>query len=860
MKSVKILFLICVFYCSSALPQANFSLQEYKNFLKAHSNMNSPQLLEMHNAGTFKSGVKNSVDDALYLDSIAIKYELTDYEKELIRQNGFMVSERLSQGSMGEMFIDVYKKDIPVYISSDAILHAFHMSYDVILRTAELEILIPDLKTLLNQLHSNLGTLISEYTSIPEMSTMLKDVDVYLSVAEKLLTGNTAPLYSENLGKIDYLYNKAIDAESISADTLFADACVLIDWSQFKTRGHYDDKYYPQLSQYFKTMMWLGRIEFYLIPPAAYAEYDCLVQDREDNRRQVIDALLLTKLFDISGSWNIYTKTEDMLKFFVGEQDNVVPENIVYLKNAVSISDPKELFNDDKLEEFTDSLKNQSFAHQKILSQLLFNEGVSVEDSIVPASAFMLFGQRFVIDSYITGSVVFDRIRYNNQIVCRLFPSTLDPMFALGNDAAAQLLTNELNEYHYASNLAALRYLVDSYDQEFWNSTLYNAWLNMIRKLNPPATRDNLPEYMQTAAYWQSKLNTQLASWTQLRHDNLLYAKQSYAGLAGCSYPFAYLEPIPELYKAVKETADKGYEKFNGLSLPMYSYAAEITQYFSSVSKIMDTLIIISEKIIKNEELSAGEVSFLKSVIYDNNDHMCGAPPYYGWYPDLFYIDYMYGYDGLLKKNHVVADIHTTPSDCFGNVTGWVMHAGTGDINLGIYVASLPSGERVAFAGPALSYYEYTTQNFERLTDEEWENTNLQNASRPEWVNNYLANNEGLSRGKGTSLLTSVDNNSDKQIIKQYLTAANYPNPFNPSTIISFTIPSELTNSNVKLKIYNIQGEEITTLVNDYMPAGNYLVKWNGTNNNGQGVPSGVYIYNISAGDKHVAGKMTLIK
>ena len=91
----------------------------------------------------------------------------------------------------------------------------------------------------------------------------------------------------------------------------------------------------------------------------------------------------------------------------------------------------------------------------------------------------------------------------------------------------------------------------------------------------------------------------------------------------------------------------------------------------------------------------------LKSVTYDNNDHMCGAPPYYGWHPDWFYIDSMYGYDGLLKKNHVVADIHTTPSDCFGNVTGWVMHTGTGDINLGIYVASLPSGERVAFAGPA---------------------------------------------------------------------------------------------------------------------------------------------------------------
>ena len=55
-------------------------------------------------------------------------------------------------------------------------------------------------------------------------------------------------------------------------------------------------------------------------------------------------------------------------------------------------------------------------------------------------------------------------------------------------------------------------------------------WLNSIRKLNPPKDRSALPQFMQTAAFWQEKLNTQLSSWAQLRHDNLLYAKQSYTG------------------------------------------------------------------------------------------------------------------------------------------------------------------------------------------------------------------------------------------------------------------------------------------------------------------------------------------
>ena len=56
--------------------------------------------------------------------------------------------------------------------------------------------------------------------------------------------------------------------------------------------------------------------------------------------------------------------------------------------------------------------------------------------------------------------------------ICRLFPSLLDVLFSMGNSASAQLLIDELNEYHYSTNLAALRYLIDSYDDEFWNANL----------------------------------------------------------------------------------------------------------------------------------------------------------------------------------------------------------------------------------------------------------------------------------------------------------------------------------------------------------------------------------------------------
>jgi hypothetical protein len=91
----------------------------------------------------------------------------------------------------------------------------------------------------------------------------------------------------------------------------------------------------------------------------------------------------------------------------------------------------------------------------------------------------------------------------------------------------------------------------------------------------------------------------------------------------------------------------------------------------------------------------------------------------------------------------MVVDYHTAPSDCAGNPVGWVLHAGTGQADLVIVTAPTADGKVTAFVGPVMSYYEYTTTDFKRLTDEEWRYTYLSKATRPEWVSSYLANSQG---------------------------------------------------------------------------------------------------------------------
>ncbi|MFA3784086.1 FlgD immunoglobulin-like domain containing protein, partial [Melioribacteraceae bacterium 4301-Me] len=98
---------------------------------------------------------------------------------------------------------------------------------------------------------------------------------------------------------------------------------------------------------------------------------------------------------------------------------------------------------------------------------------------------------------------------------------------------------------------------------------------------------------------------------------------------------------------------------------------------------------------------------------------------------------------------------------------------------------------------------------------------------------------------------------SNEIIPVQYTLFQNYPNPFNPTTIISYTLPKQ---SIVSLKIYDILGREVRTLVNTEQTAGTHKIEWDGKNNYGSRVASGTYIYRIEAGDFIQSKKMILLK
>ncbi|HPI72204.1 MAG TPA: DUF3160 domain-containing protein [bacterium] len=837
-----LLFLAAVAFSQSC----EFDPAEYRQFLAATEALDAQGLLRRYPAGAFQAAAPGSWENALYSDSVDAHLKLTSGEKALIHRNGFMVSERLSYPTFMAALEDIYVKDLPLFISADAILHAVHSSYDVILKQTEVLLLLPELTACLSKMHAALPQLGQRYAQQPQLALMLRDLDLYLSVARRLLDDTTVPLYKANQTSFRELL-ALVDGETPADYKLFSTKSRDIDFSQFQVRGHYLDEYRPELARYFKAVMWLGRTEFYLIPPQQLdAPYPFA-----DIQRQIIDALLLQELVDLSGAGAHYDKIDEVLTFFIGECDNVTLQHLDELKACAGIASADQLLDSLATAAFQDTLAKRSFAGQRINSQILWSDPLN-PDAVKPAGSFLLLGQRFIIDSFITGQLVFDKILHDGIRVPRMLPSTLDVLFALGNDAAGQLLQSELERFHYAPNLAAVRRLVDGYDHGFWQSSLFNSWLSAIRGLNPPVDRSSLPAAMQTAAWWQRLMNTQLGSWAELRHDNLLYAKQSYTMSITCSFPRVYLEPAPEMFAALRDMAEAGDKKFSA-----WGIANGIPFYFRQSRAVFDTLAVIAQRAKNGEQQTEQEKRFLQRALY--SEFGCNPRKYAGWYTRL-YIEYGES-DPIWKQDYIVADIHTAPTDEFGEAVGWVQHVGTGPINLGVMV--LPqNGHEIAFAGPMMSYYEHLATNFHRLTDEEWTLIyNMAPSLRPDFCNLYLADAAGRGYEPGGILITGLQPQSkEHQSPQTQVLVCNYPNPFNATTLIHIVLPNGIKTGNGRLSIYDRNGREVCTLFSGTVSGGHYLARWDGCDQGGSPAASGIYFYRFSMGEHTARGKMSLVR
>jgi hypothetical protein len=704
-------------------PAADKFIEEYTKVLQAAQAMSVATFIAAHTPADAAQPSALTYDPATatYFADIDAALALTAPEKERIAANGFMVSDRLRFPSFGEALLEVHAKDLPILITTDMILQALHASYDAILEQLEREVLFVTVDHVLAATHDALATL--DVGGDPDALGALRDADLFVTVARSLLAGLTVPSKG-GAGVDDQVADlmAGVAAEEMRTVEIFGTQRKM-DFSQFKPRGHYEGD--EVLERYFKAMMWLGRVDFRFMELDPYSGVWAL------NRRQIVAAHLLQQAVVAADQMSGWDRANDLITLMVGPVDYIDMRGVARMAADMgwaSLAERVALGGVDG-EAFTRDLLGGRWGEQMINSHWLETNPFSSEPTPLPPS-YAFLGQRFVVDSYVFANVVYDNIVFEGAKVPRVLPDPLDALFVLGNDQVLPLLAPELAKFPYHANLHSLRYLVDYYEPEFWESNLYNLWLQALRALNAPTTGPQYPEPMRNTAWRDRVINTQLGSWAQLRHDTLLYAKQSYTGGASCEHPDGFVEPYPEFFGNLETLAAVAGQTLINVPFQSEWAATRLKDFFASWGAKMGELKVMAAKGLAGEAYTAEEIAMLKATI--NADPGCGEPVFSGWYSELFY-DY-----NVADWKPTIADVHTNPNA--GPLPGPnVLHVATGQVNLMVLTSETCEGPE-AYVGPVFSYYEVDVPEIRRLADSEWKAT-LETGTppaRPEWTSSFL--------------------------------------------------------------------------------------------------------------------------
>ncbi|MET0795679.1 MAG: DUF3160 domain-containing protein, partial [Polyangiaceae bacterium] len=633
-----------------------------------------------------------------FLDRIqASALALDEDELAHLGSNGFVVSKRSAFPTFVRGYTAIYSEDLPVYISADAILEAVHSSYDSVLALTETTALIGMVSQLLESMHGRLPSLAAQNPA------SAADLDVYLTLARSLLKGaEVAPVAGGKAQTVHDLYQLALQASGQSTVTLFG-AERQFDASQFTPRGHYTDS--AELSAYFRAMIWLGRTDFRLIETNSDGSQKFL--------RPQYDAMLLLRQSMADADLSSFQKVDTALQAFLGQSDTMTVPQVDSLLAELGGLDAARALDDATIEA---KIRAGGYGIQQIASQIMVNDGAAA--TLPLARSFALFGQRYVIDSHVFSQVVYDRLPSK-----RMMPNPLDVAYAaLGNDQALPLLSSELGQFAgYPGALDGARVLADAHGAQFWNANLYNLWLSSLRALSPGADVSQpasvgMPEVTGTEAWGRRILNTQLGSWAELRHDTLLYAKQSYSGVPGCDYPDAYVDPYPEFYEKLRLFAEQGVALADLLESSLDVGGPSLRSYFSNLASALTTLEGMAKNQREGTPFSAEQMAFVnRAVRIIQQDVTCttvDAPD--GWLSDLYFLP-----QTSIEASPTIADVHTQPADESGAPVGKVLHVATGYPRLIVTTVDTCQGPR-AYAGVTFAYHEQVTTDYQRLTDEAW--------------------------------------------------------------------------------------------------------------------------------------------
>ena len=667
------------------------------------------------------------------LSNVHVAFALSGEQRARLARDGFVVSP----GAEKEFFT-LYEKarydNVPIFVTSDSLLHAYHLLFDKVLRTAESKYFIPELRDLNAAL---LARAEEDYQALEGTSwhDAARRTVAFVGVASRLLDPNVrVPAYAADLVQAELAL---IDgAAGLQPSPLFPGLEFGEDYTQYIPRGHYTLS--DELKAYFKSMMWYGRMTFRL-----------KAGDPQVGRAETRAALLLVHALQsaqVAGrpaveAWaDLYNPTV----FFVGRSDDLTVLQYAEVMDAVYglAATVKALADDAKLDAFIEEASK--LPPPRILGMVIMDT-VS-EEEMTKGLRFM--GQRFVPDAYIFRQLIYRNVGSREQR--RGLPKGLDLLAAMGSERALQILDGmgETAYENYPQQMARVRSWVSGLTTAQWTETLYNTWLYTFQPLLQ-VPGQGYPAFMQSQAWLDKQLNTALGSWAELKHDTILYAKQVYAEMGGGPMapapapPRGYVEPVPLFYARLAALTAMTRDGLASRGVLADDDGASL-QRLAGLATALQTM---AEKELRGEALTeeeytairfyGGELEHLAMAAADNPE---GMPP---------------GGRCCMPEEQpqaaVIADVATDPQPM------QVLEEGVGRVNeihvvVPIVAADGTTSLQVAKGG-VFSYYEFAWPANDRLTDEKWRQMldSDQAPAPPAWTGSFFT-----AQGESSDLTTAV--------------------------------------------------------------------------------------------------------
>jgi hypothetical protein len=644
------------------------------------------------------------------------RFEFSSAAQKRLTENGFVVVPGLHPE-----FFELYEANrydyVPSFITTDAMLHNYHLFFNHLLKSVEKEQFIPELRRLNPAM---LAASVEQYENLKGTAweNAARRNMAFFAVANQL-SEPTAVVPA----RISEIVGEAVKSElkliSQQAETTFSPVMSLgvtspdmledlkEDYTQYIPRGHYTGS--EDLQNYFKTMMWYGRLTF-----------------RVKNEDETRSAVLMTLALNQGDNYRSWERIYQPTSFFVGQSDDLGYNQYMVLLTELfgSAVTPRQVL--DNQEKWALFLAKTKELEPPAINSIPIFDATIQPDREQEIKGFRFMGQRFTLDASVFQRLIYREVAENSQGEKRLLPKGLDIPAAMGSTAAYSLLQEigETDYQNYPENMAKMRGYIAGLERSTWTQNLYWNWLYTLLPLTVEKP-EGYPSFMRNLAWTHKELNTYLGSWTELKHDTILYAKQVYAEMGGggaAENPDdrGYVEPNPQLYARLAALTAMTRDGLATRSLLNERDQASLGR----MEELALNLKMISEKELSNTPLSLEEYDLIRT---------------FGGQLEHFWLEALRE-DNVVSRSQiwenpapVVADVATAPPDL-------VLEEGTGYISP-IYAVVPVDGQLRIVRGGVFSYYEFTWPANDRLTDRKWqEMLQAQPAPKPPtWTQSFTA-------------------------------------------------------------------------------------------------------------------------